>query len=171
MHIIRKLESLPSAARGGAIAIGNFDGVHRGHVAIVKRLLERAKGVHAPAIVFTFDPHPVRILRPDQCPPPLTWTERKAELLAAQGVDWIVAYPTDEALLQLSAAKFFARFVIRSLGARALVEGPNFYFGHNREGTIERLNELTTSTGITLDGVPPVEIDGELVSRSPVRTF
>src|SRR3954452_2892512 len=135
MHIIRNLEALPAAARGGAVAIGNFDGVHRGHVAIVKRLLARAEAVGGPAIVFTFDPHPVRLLRPDQCPPPLTWTERKAELLASLGVDWIVAYPTDEALLQLSAGEFFDKIIRDALAARALVEGPNFYFGHNREGT------------------------------------
>ena len=146
---------LPAAARGGAVAIGNFDGVHRGHVAIVRRLLERAEAVGGPAIVFTFDPHPVRLLRPEQCPPPLTWTERKAELLAAQGVDWIVAYPTDEALLAA-----FGRRVLRAdrsrrkLAAKALVEGPNFYFGHNREGTIERLAELAAAAGISLDVVP-----------------
>jgi riboflavin kinase / FMN adenylyltransferase len=169
MHIIRNLSDFPAAARGGAVSIGNFDGVHRGHVAIVQRLLERAKGVQGPAIVFTFDPHPVRLLRPDQCPPPLTWTERKAELLAAQGVDWIVAYPTNEALLQLSAQEFFDQIVCESLAARALVEGPNFYFGHNREGTIARLGELTAAAGITLDVVPPVEVDGALVSSSRVR--
>jgi riboflavin kinase/FMN adenylyltransferase len=169
MHIIRKLELLPSDARCGAVAIGNFDGVHRGHVAIVKRLLDRAEAVGGRAIVFTFDPHPVRLLRPEQCPPPLTWTERKAELLAAQGVDWIIAYPTDEALLQLSAAEFFQLIVRDALAARALVEGPNFYFGHNREGTIARLDELTAAAKITLDVVPPVEIDGEIVSSSRVR--
>jgi riboflavin kinase/FMN adenylyltransferase len=169
MHIIRQLELLPSAARGGAVAIGNFDGVHRGHVAIVKRLLERAEAVGGRAIVFTFDPHPVQLLRPDQCPPPLTWTERKAELLAAQGVDWIIAYPTDEALLQLSAADFFQKIVRDALAARALVEGPNFFFGHNREGNVRRLAELSASAGITLDVVPPVEIDGQIVSSSRVR--
>jgi riboflavin kinase/FMN adenylyltransferase len=169
MHIIRQLESLPRDARGGAVAIGNFDGVHRGHVAIVKRLLERAEAVGGRAIVFTFDPHPVRILRPDQCPPPLTWTERKAELLAAQGVDWIIAYPTDEALLQLSAADFFQKIVRDALAAKALVEGPNFYFGHNREGTVERLAELSAAADITLNVVPPVEIDGQIVSSSRVR--
>ena len=139
MHIIRHLEALPAAARGGAVAIGNFDGVHQGHLAIVRQLLQRAEAVGGPAIVFTFDPHPVRLLRPEQCPPPLTWTERKAELLAAQGVDWIVAYPTDEALLQLSADDFFQQIVRDALAASALVEGPNFYFGHNREGNVERL--------------------------------
>jgi riboflavin kinase/FMN adenylyltransferase len=169
MHIIRQLDLLPSDARGGAVAIGNFDGVHHGHVAIVKRLLERAEAVGGRAIVFTFDPHPVRLLRPDQCPPPLTWTERKAELLADQGVDWIIAYPTDEALLQLSAAEFFQHIVCDVLAARALVEGPNFYFGHNREGTVGRLAELSAAANITLDVVPPVEIDGEIVSSSRVR--
>ena len=169
MHIIRHLDALPAAARGGAVSIGNFDGVHRGHIAIVRRLLQRAADVAGPAIVFTFDPHPVRLLRPEQSPPPLTWTERKAELLAAHGVDWIVAYPTDESLLQLSAEEFFQRFVRDALDARALVEGPNFYFGHNREGTIERLGQLTAAAGISLDVVPPVEVDGALVSSSRVR--
>jgi riboflavin kinase / FMN adenylyltransferase len=151
MHVIRHLADLPAAARDGAVAIGNFDGVHRGHIDIIKRLLERADQVGGPAIVFTFDPHPVRLLRPDQCPPPLTWTERKAELLADLGVDWIVAYPTDEALLALSAAEFFQRIVCDTLAARAVVEGPNFFFGHNR------------------DVVPPVEVDGAIVSSSRVR--
>jgi len=169
MHIIRHLEALPAAARGGAVAIGNFDGVHRGHLAIVRQLLRRANAVGGPAIVFTFDPHPVRLLRPEQCPPPLTWTERKAELLAAQGVDWIVAYPTDEALLQLSAADFFQQIVRDSLAARALVEGTNFYFGHNREGNVERLGQLATAAGISLDVVPPVELGGAIVSSSRVR--
>jgi riboflavin kinase/FMN adenylyltransferase len=169
MHIIRHLSDFPPAARGGAVSIGNFDGVHRGHAAIVRRLLERSREVRGQAIVFTFDPHPVRLLRPEQCPPPLTWTERKAELLSAQGVDWIVAYPTDEALLQLSAGQFFDWIIRQALDARALVEGPNFYFGHNREGTIARLHELCDESSITLDVVPPVEVDGGIVSSSRVR--
>jgi riboflavin kinase/FMN adenylyltransferase len=169
MHIIRHLDALPAEARGGAVSIGNFDGVHRGHIEIVRRLLKRANDVAGPAIVFTFDPHPVRILRPEQSPPPLTWTERKAELLEAHGVDWIVAYPTDESLLQLSADEFFRRIVRGALGARALVEGPNFFFGHNREGTIERLQQLTADAGMTLDVVRPVDVDGGLVSSSRVR--
>jgi riboflavin kinase/FMN adenylyltransferase len=169
MHIIRNLKDLPPEARGGAVSIGNFDGVHRGHVQIVRRLLERAKEAGGPAIVFTFDPHPVRLLRPDQCPPPLTWTERKAELLARLGVDWIVAYPTDEALLRLSPQDFFRRFVQETLDARAMVEGANFYFGRNREGTIEKLEELTAKARITLEVVPPVELEGAIVSSSRVR--
>ncbi len=169
MPIIRDLSELPETARGGAVAIGNFDGVHLGHLRIVQRLLERARAVSGPAIVFTFDPHPVRILRPDECPPPLTWTERKAQLLAQHGVYKIVAYPTDEALLRLSAQEFFDKIVREALDARAMVEGPNFFFGHNREGNIEVLGQLTATAGISLDVVQPFEQDGAIVSSSLVR--
>ena len=171
MPIIRDLNQLPDSARSGAVAIGNFDGVHRGHLEIVRRLLERAREVGGPAIVFTFDPHPVRLLRPEQCPPPLTWTERKAELLAAHGVYMVVAYPTDEDLLRLTAQEFFDKIVVGALDARAMVEGPNFYFGHNREGTVELLAKLTQNAGLTLDVVPPVNIAGELVSSSRIRAL
>ena len=169
MPIIRDFSELPESARGGAVAIGNFDGVHLGHLRIIERLLQRAQAVSGPAIVFTFDPHPVRILRPEECPAPLTWTERKAQLLAKHGVYKIVAYPTDEALLQLSAQEFFDKIVLEELDARAVVEGPNFYFGHNREGNVEVLGQLTAAAGISLDIVPPFEIDGTLVSSSLVR--
>ncbi len=168
MHIIRSIDDLLDRRPGGAVSIGNFDGVHRGHVAIVRRFLERARAVGGPAIVFTFDPHPVRLLRPEQCPPPLTWTERKAELLAAQGVDWIVAYPTDETLLALSAVEFFEQIVVGKLAAKAPVEGSNFYFGHNREGTIGRLGELARGAGISLDVVEPVIVEARS-SRARVR--
>lgn len=151
------------------MAIGNFDGVHLGHRRIAERLLERAREVGGPAVVFTFDPHPVRLLRPSESPPPLTWTERKAQLLKEIGVDWVVAYPTDQRLLQLTAQQFFDQIVVDAVGARAMVEGPNFYFGHNREGTIERLGQMTERAGMTLDIVRPVELDGQLVSSSLIR--
>lgn len=169
MTIIRRLDALPDSARGGGLAIGNFDGVHLGHRRIVERLLDRARTVGGPAVVFTFDPHPVRLLRPAECPPQLTWTERKAEQLAAVGVDLLVAYPTDLALLQLTAREFFERIVVGALGAKALVEGPNFFFGHDRQGNVELLAELTAAAGMTLDVVPPVELDGQLVSSSRIR--
>jgi riboflavin kinase/FMN adenylyltransferase len=169
VKLFRELAEFPSELRGGAIAIGNFDGVHRGHARIVEQLLAKARGVAGPAVVFTFDPHPVRLLRPSEAPPPLTWTDRKAELLAALGVDAIIAYPTDEALLHLDAQQFFDAIVRGALDARAMVEGPNFYFGRGRSGTIDVLRRLTAAAGIQLDIVDPVVIDGEIVSSSRVR--
>lgn len=169
MPIVRDLCNLPDAARGGAVAIGNFDGVHLGHLRIVRQLLKRAREVGGPAIVFTFDPHPVRLLRPAECPPPLTWTKRKAQLLAEHGVYKVVAYPTDEALLRLSAKEFFEKIVREALDAKAMVEGPNFYFGHKREGDVELLGQLTADAGMTLDVVEPFMLGDELVSSSLIR--
>jgi riboflavin kinase/FMN adenylyltransferase len=125
--------------------------------------------VGGPAIVFTFDPHPVRLLRPEVCPPPLTWTERKAELLAELGIDAMIAYPTDEALLSLTPQEFFDQIVRHTLDARAMVEGPNFYFGRGRAGNTDVLRELCRAAGLTLDVVEPVQVDGDYVSSSRVR--
>ena len=169
MKLLRSLFDFPASLRGGAVAIGNFDGVHRGHARIVERLLARAKEVGGPAIVFTFDPHPVRLLRPEHAPPPLTWTDRKAELLEQLGVDEMIAYPTDEALLALSPQEFFSRIVREALAAKAMVEGPNFYFGHNRAGTIDVLHGLCDESKITLDIVEPLTVSGDFVSSSRVR--
>jgi riboflavin kinase/FMN adenylyltransferase len=169
MRLIRDLARLPADLRGGAVAIGNFDGVHVGHARIAKRLIERAREVGGPAVVFTFDPHPVRILRPQEAPPPLTWTDRKAELLGELGVDSMIAYPTDEELLRLSPEEFFEGIVRDRLEARALVEGPNFNFGRDRAGTIDVLGKLCQAARIELEAVEPVVIDGDYVSSSRVR--
>lgn len=169
MKLLRQVTNLPDELTSGAVAIGNFDGVHLGHARIVARLIERAREVGGPALVFTFDPHPVRILRPGQAPPPLTWTDRKAELLAALGVDAVIAYPTDEELLALTPREFFERIVEHELGAKAIVEGPNFYFGRGRTGTIAVLGQLAAEKGIRLDVVDPVVVGGEIVSSSRIR--
>jgi riboflavin kinase/FMN adenylyltransferase len=126
VRLLRSLDNLPADLHHGAVTIGNFDGVHRGHALLVQRLLAKAREVGGPAVVFTFDPHPVRLLRPESAPPPLTWTDRKAELLDELGVHATIAYPTDDALLQLSPEQFFQRIVQKQLAAKAMVEGPNF---------------------------------------------
>jgi riboflavin kinase/FMN adenylyltransferase len=171
VELLRSLNGLSPALRHGAVAIGNFDGVHLGHARIVERLRKVAAEVGGPAIVFTFDPHPVRLLRPELAPPPLTWTDRKAELLAQLGVDAMIAYPTDEALLQLSPDDFFRTIVGEKLAARAMIEGPNFFFGHNRAGDIKALGQLCGQSGVRLEIVEPMRAggDGEFVSSSRIR--
>ncbi|MFN9540908.1 MAG: bifunctional riboflavin kinase/FAD synthetase [Planctomycetota bacterium] len=171
MKLLRRLEQFPSELRGGALTIGNFDGVHRGHKHVMQRLKQHAAAVNGPAIVFTFDPHPARLLRPEHSPPPLTWIDRKAELLSELGVDAVVAYPTDLALLHLEYADFFHKIVLERIGARAMVEGPNFYFGHDRQGDVQKLAELCTDYGLALEVVQPkLETSGEeMISSSRIR--
>lgn len=171
MRILRNLHHVPESLRRGAVAIGNFDGVHVGHARIAARLVASARQLGKAAVVFTFDPHPVRILRPHKAPPPLTWTDRKAALLAELGVDAVVAYPTDEALLRLEAREFFDEMIRRRLDARAIVEGANFLFGRGRQGNVELLRQFCREAGIQVDIVEPVQVDGEVVSSSRVRAL
>jgi riboflavin kinase/FMN adenylyltransferase len=143
--------------------------VHRGHAQLISRLLHRAREVGGPAVVLTFDPHPVRILRPELAPPPLTWTERKAELLAELGVTAVWSFPTDEALLKLTAEQFFQKIIVDSLQARAMVEGPNFQFGKQRRGDVALLEQLCEANRLALEIVQPVATGDDLVSSSRVR--
>ncbi len=151
------------------MAIGNFDGVHLGHARIVERLVKQARRVQGPAVVFTFDPHPARLLRPDMAPPPLTWIDRKTQLLAELGIDFVVAYPTDEELLKKTPDQFFQTIIREGLNAHALVEGPNFYFGQKRAGTIDVLRTLCQSVNMELEIVEPMIYEGEIVSSSRIR--
>lgn len=169
MKIIYGLENVPAGARLGAVAIGNFDGVHRGHARIIGRLRDLAAEVSGPAVVLTFDPHPVRILRPDDCPLPLTWTARKAELLRALGVDFMIICATDEGLLNMRPHDFFAGIIRAQIDARAIVEGANFFFGRNRSGTIDVLRELTDRAGIRLAVMEPFVLADQIVSSSRIR--
>jgi riboflavin kinase/FMN adenylyltransferase len=171
VKLFRSLEELPEKFRSGAVTVGNFDGVHRGHARLVERLLAAARRVGGPALVFTFDPHPVRLLRPEQCPPPLTWTDRKAQLLAELGVDATLAYPTDRRLLELSPREFFNHLLREQLDAKALVEGPNFYFGRDRAGDVQLLEQYCREAGISLEVVPALVENGQTVSSSRVRTL
>ncbi len=169
VKLIRHIDELPDDRRGGALTMGNFDGVHRGHARIIERLKYWAGQVSGPSMVFTFDPHPVRLLRPHLAPPPLTWTQRKAELLGELGVDLMIAWPTDLALLQLTYRQFFGEIIQSRIGAAAIVEGPNFFFGHNREGNVQRLQELCRPAGIACEIVSPAIDDQELISSTRIR--
>jgi riboflavin kinase/FMN adenylyltransferase len=166
---IRALDDMPPTLRGGAVTIGNFDGVHRGHARLVERLKDQASAVDGPAIVFTFDPHPVVLLRPEAAPHPLTWSERKAELLGELGVDAVIAYPTDMSLLGLSPQQFFERIIVQGLSARAIVEGPNFHFGRARKGDVRLLQTFAQRDGLTLEIVPAVIDSDAYISSSRIR--
>ncbi len=152
------------------MSIGNFDGVHLGHARLAERLTAMARQIDGPAVVLTFDSSPSRILHPEQAPARLGWTERKAQLLTSLGVDAVVAYPTDRALLQLEAREFFDRIIRGRLQARAMVEGPNFFFGHNRSGTVDLLRQFCDEAAMRLEVVEPVQIEGQIVSSSRVRS-
>jgi riboflavin kinase/FMN adenylyltransferase len=169
VNLLHSLSDLPTAARGGAVSIGNFDGVHRGHAQLVEQLCRLAARCQGPAVVFTFEPHPSEILRPHGVPPPLSWLERKTALLGELGVEWVIAYPTDMALLSLEPREFFEQIVREGLEACAMVEGPNFHFGKARAGNIDSLEQYCRADGIQLEVAQPQQAGEDLISSSRIR--
>ncbi|MGD9127338.1 MAG: bifunctional riboflavin kinase/FAD synthetase [Planctomycetia bacterium] len=172
MEIITQINKLPDHLKGGAVLIGNFDGVHRGHVRLIESLREMAQLVGGSAIVFTMSPHPVEVLRPEgTAPPVLTLLERKLELFASLGVDATIVYPTNQAFLHIEPVDFFETIVREKLDARAMVEGTNFYFGRARAGNVEMLDRLCREADIRFLLVQPVldDDDGEMISSSRIR--
>jgi riboflavin kinase/FMN adenylyltransferase len=170
MQLHRKL-SHPAAYRGGFVAIGNFDGVHLGHRRMIEVLVRNARAANVPAVAFTFEPHPIAILRPGHVPPALCTLDRKAELLAELGVNCLIAYRTGRELLGLTPDGFFEKIVRGELAAAGLVEGANFCFGRDRSGDVTCLKRLCDSAGLRLDVVPQVTVGEVVVSSSVVRSL
>ena len=154
---------------GGAIAIGNFDGVHRGHAQLIDRLRRMAQRLGGPAVAVTFDPPPVAILRPQSKPLALTTIPRREALLRRCGADGVVVIRTDRSLLGQSPETFFKHLVRGTLQARGMVEGPNFFFGRDRAGNPHLLRRLCQREGIECEIVEPAEIEGRMISSTRVR--
>ena len=169
IYTINPDEPLAGACRGGALTIGNFDGVHRGHQELLAHLRRQAQALPGPAVAMTFDPHPLQLLRPQQFQPVLTTPADRAALLRAHGADCVLILRTTPALLGLSARAFFDRVIRTQVGARAVVPGFNFAFGHNREGTVDTLADFCRQAGLGFDLVPPLLLDGKPISSSRVR--
>lgn len=160
---------LDESIRGGYVAVGNFDGVHLGHMRLLRRLRERADEAGVPALALSFDPHPVALLRPEAPHVPLTWLERTLELMQGAGATHVGVFETGPWLLGLSAREFFDRIILGQLGARGMVEGPNFFFGHDRQGNVELLGEWCEQEGLGFEVARPVELGGGIVSSSRIR--
>ncbi|HEX8442235.1 MAG TPA: bifunctional riboflavin kinase/FAD synthetase [Allosphingosinicella sp.] len=161
--------AVPASLRGGIVALGNFDGFHLGHQAVVGRAVERAHAEGRPALVATFDPHPVRFFEQDLPPFRLTSLDQRQRLFATAGADAMLVFRFDGALASLAAEEFVSEHLVRLIGAAGVVTGEDFTFGKNRGGNVEVLRRLGTSHGLSVDAVAPVLGDGEPVSSSRIR--
>lgn len=170
MKIVRQISELPPVEKL-AVSIGNFDGVHAGHRILLQALCQNAHRLLARSVAVTFDPHPLEILRPGTSLPRLNSLERKAELLGNCGVDFLYVLKTDHELLTLDYQSFFKQYVLDHLQAVLLVEGPNFFFGHNRAGTVEHLGTLCRENSIELKIVEMAGSQEGMISSSLVRTL
>ncbi|HTE51464.1 MAG TPA: bifunctional riboflavin kinase/FAD synthetase [Kofleriaceae bacterium] len=171
MDVFRGHRAIERALRAPAVAIGNFDGVHRGHLALLERARARASAMNGEAVALTFEPHPAMVLAPHLAPRLLTTTRRKLELLAEAGIDACVVEPFDRDLAGLPPDQFARVVLADAIGARRVVVGFDFTFGHKRGGTTATLRELGRDLGFEVDVVDAFTVDGLVASSTRARSF
>ena len=162
-------ETVEDALRGGIVALGNFDGFHPGHQAVVGRAVALAKAQGSPAIVATFDPHPVRWFKPDVPPFRLTSLDQREQLFAEAGADAMLVFRFGGELAGVSAEDFITDRLIARAGAAGVVTGEDFTFGKGRGGNTSVLAELGSAHGLIVETVGPVDEGGETISSSRIR--
>ncbi|MHB8329854.1 MAG: bifunctional riboflavin kinase/FAD synthetase [Acidimicrobiales bacterium] len=170
MQVVRGPEHAVAPPRGSAVTIGAYDGVHLGHRHVLSMLQRMALERDLDTAVVTFDRHPATVVRPESAPLQLTDLEQKLDLLASTGVDTTVVVPFDSARADETAEEFVAEVLVGALGARLVVVGRDFHFGHGRKGTVALLTEMGEQLGFDTVGVE-LEADGsgEVVSSTRVR--
>jgi riboflavin kinase/FMN adenylyltransferase len=164
-------DDAPTVARlkGAVAAIGNFDGVHRGHRAVIEAALSQADTIGTPAIAVTFEPHPRNVLRPDDPVFRLTGESEKLRLLAATGLSGALVLTFDAAFAAQTAEEFVTRTLVGRLGIQGATIGFDFHFGHQRGGSPAFLAEQGHRYGFSVDTAPPLEDEGRPVSSSSIR--
>lgn len=169
MRIHRDHAGLPAAARGASVAVGNFDGVHRGHREVIRAAAGHARRLGRPLGVLTFEPHPREVLNPAGAPARLTPLRRKAEILGGLGVDALYVLRFGERLMRTPAPAFVEDVLIGGLGVAAIATGRDFRFGHRRQGDPGLLAALAGARGVPVAAVEPVALAGEVCSSTAIR--
>ncbi len=162
-------DSIPQDLRGAVVALGNFDGFHLGHQHVVREAVEWAKSEGRPAVVATFDPHPVRHFAPHVPPFRLTTLEQRNELFRAAGADAMLVFDFDDDLAAMSAERFVRDLLAGNIGAGGVVTGEDFTFGKGRGGNVQVLRDVGATCGIEARAIGPVGESGQVVSSSRIR--
>lgn len=160
---------LPGDEGGTTVTVGTFDGLHRGHWAVLRETLDRAQAAGRRPVLLTFDPHPLRIVRPERAPPLLTTPQEKKELLAASGIEYAVFLRFTEALSRYPPERFVREILVQRLGAGDLVVGHDHGFGRGRSGDTDTLQRLGSELDFEVRIVEPVEVEGGAVSSTRIR--
>ena len=169
MRVFHQLADIPQDFGVTLVSVGNFDGVHRAHGHVLRNIVERAKAQGAKAVAVTFDPHPVRILRPDSGLKLLTPTPEKLRLLAETGIDAVLLLPFGRDLSLMEPREFAQTILCNGLRASEVHEGFNFHFGHKAAGNVDMLSGFGHEMGFDVKTYPEMTLRGETVSSSQIR--
>lgn len=160
---------IPDTLKGSIVALGNFDGFHLGHQAVVGRAVQRGFHERRPVIVATFEPHPVRFFKPDLPPFRLTSLDQRETLFAHAGADAMLVFKFGEDLRSTSAQDFVTEILGHRIGASGVITGDDFTFGKSRGGSVDILRDLGKEIGILAEAVPPVLLEGVRISSGRIR--
>ena len=169
MELVRYLHNLQTRHKGCVITIGNFDGVHTGHQAVIRQLQQYARQVALPTVVVTFEPQPLEYFSPGTAPARLTSFREKMEWLSEHGLDRVICLRFQKSLAELPARDFVVQLLVRNLGAKYIVVGDDFRFGQGRKGDFKFLQSLQAEYGYTVVATHTLMTDGERVSSSRIR--
>ncbi|MCX8071293.1 MAG: bifunctional riboflavin kinase/FAD synthetase [Candidatus Binatia bacterium] len=170
MRVWRHLERLGRRFRNPVVTLGNFDGVHLGHQAIVRRTVERARELGGTALALTFEPHPVAVLMPAHAPARLMDLHTRVACLLELGLDYVVVQRFTPAFAEIEPEPFVRQWLIENLGVRGIVVGHRVRFGHFRRGDAALLQRVCAECGVAVEIIGKVEVCGRLVSSSAVRS-
>jgi riboflavin kinase/FMN adenylyltransferase len=171
MKIFDSISSLQGQLRAPVLTIGNFDGVHKGHLVLFNKVKERAKAIGGESVVMTFDPHPIKILKPGNGPPLITPTEQKKRLIEAAQIDALLCMPFSENFATMTAEDFVKEILIEAIGVREIVVGYDYRFGYKQLGNIDLLKKMGDTYQFKVHKIGPIQIDDLLVSSTSVRRF
>lgn len=170
MQIVESLAAFDTLAYPAPVlALGNFDGVHRGHQAIFQHVVAHAQAIGGTSMVFTFEPHPLHVLAPEKAPPLLTTYEQKMRLIAALGIKVGIRVPFTEEFARQEPIAFVRDVLCQQLGIHEVVVGHDFRFGHRRAGTVAFLQEQAARFGYRVTVIPPIMQDNMVISSSNIR--
>lgn len=171
MEVVRGSATLTRPPHRAVVTIGNFDGLHVGHRAILDTVIERAEAHDGSAVVYTFDPHPRRVIRPDAAPPLLTTLEQKSELLEEVGIDWLIIEPFCTEFARTPPDVFIRDVLHERVRPRELYVGYDFHFGRDREGSMRLLGDLGPQLGFSVTVIPEVKVGNTGVSATRIRAL
>jgi riboflavin kinase / FMN adenylyltransferase len=169
MRVFRAPNEIPSDFGKTVLSVGNFDGVHLAHQAVLREVCRNARKRQAASLAVTFEPHPTRILRPEGAPKLLTPLPEKLRLLEATGIDATLVLPFNRDLSLTTSQDFAQHIIVENLHAVEVHEGANFHFGHKAEGNVEKLSEFGKELGFDVHIYPEMKIRGQAVSSSNIR--
>lgn len=170
MKVVRDISGLKDI-KGPILTLGNFDGLHIGHRRVIAKVVERAKKFGAPSVVYTFEPHPLKVVAPGQSPPLLIDIDEKIRLINETGVDWLILAEFTKAFAATHPREFVESVLVKALSVREVWVGHDFSFGKSKSGTVEYLKELGAVFGFKVFVVDAYKRRGEVVSSSRIRAF